>query len=104
MMGEFIPHAEHGGFLHPYPKVKSVLLRQSLRKRGGLRETSPVYEGLNSRPPHHLSVVTQETALRREDSNCYFSGKRLRNVELIEKCRKLYGRACTPLDTKYIEK
>jgi len=22
MMGEFIPHAEHGGFLHSYPKVK----------------------------------------------------------------------------------
>jgi hypothetical protein len=22
MMGEFIPHAEHGGFLHPYPEVK----------------------------------------------------------------------------------
>jgi hypothetical protein len=24
MMGEFIPHAEHGGFLHPYPKVNVV--------------------------------------------------------------------------------
>jgi len=24
MMGEFIPHAEHGGFLHPYPKVKII--------------------------------------------------------------------------------
>ena len=22
MMGEFIPHAEHGGFLHPYPLSK----------------------------------------------------------------------------------
>jgi len=25
MMGEFIPHAEHGGFLHPYPEVKPRL-------------------------------------------------------------------------------
>jgi len=23
-MGEFIPHAEHGGFLHPYPKVNDL--------------------------------------------------------------------------------
>jgi len=29
MMGEFIPHAEHGGFLHPYPKVNCLLLKAS---------------------------------------------------------------------------
>lgn len=37
-MGEFIPHAEHGGFLHPYPKVKLELAKKMLSLRRKERE------------------------------------------------------------------
>jgi len=40
MMGEFIPHAEHGGFLHPYPKVNPRELEDLLYEHPAVKEVA----------------------------------------------------------------